>query len=64
MTKTTRKQRELNKQELQDLGVCEDCKQAKPDVHDTICPYAEEIHGIFEDATLCDACYNNRCMDI
>ena len=43
--------------------VCEDCGTTEG-VDATTCPYAEEIHGTYEEATLCGACYRERCMDI
>lgn len=44
--------------------ICEDCKKEKPDVKETTCPYAEDIHGTVQEATLCNECYYQRCMDI
>jgi hypothetical protein len=43
---------------------CEDCGKEKPDVKETICPYAEEICEEKIPATLCDDCYGERLMDI
>ena len=60
----TRKQRESNKRALQDCLVCADCKQAKMDVKQTTCPYAEDVHGVVVDVKLCNHCYSERCQNI
>ncbi len=44
--------------------VCDDCKQSKPDVKETFCPYSEEINDEKVPVTLCDNCYYERCMAI
>ena len=44
--------------------VCDDCGEAKPDVVETHCPYAEDIYGKYVPLKLCDNCYHERLMDI
>ena len=44
--------------------VCDDCRKEKDDVHETICPFVEEIFGDVENCTLCSDCEYNRAMDI
>ena len=39
---------------------CDDCKEAKEDVKETICPLCEEVKNEKIKATLCDACYKER----
>lgn len=43
---------------------CDDCGKVKPDVQETICPYAYEINNEEVDATLCHDCLHERSMDI
>ena len=43
--------------------ICDDCGEEKPDVHETTCPYAEEIHGELVDCTLCNDCYHERYLE-
>ena len=43
---------------------CEDCGKEDETVHDTFCPYAEEIHGEKIACVLCDSCEHERAMDI
>lgn len=44
--------------------ICEDCGKCDDTVRDTICPFAEEIHGESIDVVLCDECYHERFLDI
>lgn len=43
---------------------CDDCKEVKPDVCETTCPFAEEIYNKKVNVTLCKDCYYERCQDI
>jgi len=43
---------------------CDDCRQTKPDVKKTTCPYAEDINDSIIECQLCGDCYHERCMDI
>ena len=43
---------------------CQDCGKSDETVHETTCPYAEEINDDYVEVTLCDDCYNERCMEI
>ena len=44
--------------------ICDDCKEAKPDVVERPCPYVEDIHGEIELVEICDNCYDLRCDEI
>lgn len=43
---------------------CQDCGKQDETVSETTCPFAEEIHEIIVDITVCKDCYHERCMDI
>ena len=42
---------------------CEDCGIEAEDVHETTCPFAEEIYGEVVEVTLCDDCKMGRAYD-
>lgn len=48
----------------EDFEECQDCGKKDETVHDTTCPYAEEINDSIVKITVCDECYHERCMDI
>jgi hypothetical protein len=41
---------------------CDDCREKKEDVKETICPYNEDRKGIITKCKLCKLCYHERCM--
>ena len=43
---------------------CGDCGKRKPDVRETHCPYADEIHETIVEITACDDCLADRAGDI
>lgn len=40
--------------------ICDDCKREKPDVEETVCPFAKEIHEEDVPVKLCVHCYEER----
>lgn len=48
---------------MEDLK-CQDCKECKPDVKETACPFVQEIYDKIEMVTICGDCYYERCQDI
>ena len=47
-----------------DWLVCEDCGKKREDALHTTCPYDGDVNGTTTPATLCNDCYNDRCLEI
>jgi hypothetical protein len=43
---------------------CQDCHKEKPDVKETFCPFAQEVHHEDIEIIVCDNCYQERVWDI
>ena len=44
--------------------ICDDCREDKPDVVETLCPFAADVNNEDVDCQLCSDCYHERCQDI
>jgi hypothetical protein len=49
-----------------EILTCEDCgkKGKSPEVFETTCPYAEEVHSTIVKVVLCDKCFQDALADI
>ncbi len=44
--------------------ICQDCKEAKPDVSEALCPWAMDVHNDSIHIRVCDECYHERAMSV
>lgn len=49
---------------MNDYLICDDCKKQDETVTEGNCPFMADVNNIDSPATLCRACYSERCMDI
>lgn len=43
---------------------CEECGYTGPEVATIGCGYAEDVHGVYREETICPGCEHEHVMDI